>query len=122
MALQARRSRTADLEGFAGMMELTGTDDRIEPQRLSTMVQALNFYLPGWDRGQRRSAWAGLRPMTPDGLPVMGRAGIADNVYIATGHGMLGVTMAPLTGQIMADLICNGTTSYDISAFNPDRF
>jgi D-amino-acid dehydrogenase len=107
---------------FAGMMELTGPDDSIDPVRLLTMKLTLDRYIPGWDRGQRRTAWTGLRPMTPDGLPIIGKVSMLENVYIATGHGMLGVTMAPITGEIIADLVTDGTSRHDLTAFRPDRF
>ncbi len=107
---------------FAGMMELTGPDDSINPARLATMANHLDQALPGWELGSRRIAWSGLRPMTPDGLPIIGKVPTFENVYAATGHGMLGVTMAPVTGAIIAELIVNGESSHDISAFEAGRF
>jgi D-amino-acid dehydrogenase len=107
---------------FAGMMELTGPDDSIDPIRLLAMTTALDRYLPGWEKGARRTVWAGLRPISPDGLPLIGKIPDAGDVYVATGHGMLGVTMAPVTGEIIAELIVDGSTRHDLSAFRPERF
>lgn len=107
---------------FAGLMELTGPDDSVDPRRLATMTNALDRYLPGWNAGREQTTWAGLRPMSPDGLPIIGNIPERENVYVASGHGMLGVTMAPVTGEIIADLIVNGTTRHDLTAFRPDRF
>jgi D-amino-acid dehydrogenase len=107
---------------FAGMMEITGTDDSIESSRVATMTRHLDKVLPGWERGSSRHVWAGLRPMTPDGLPLIGKIPDCDNVYAATGHGMLGVTTAPVTGEIISELIVNGASPHDVSAFDPARF
>ncbi len=107
---------------FAGMMELTGTDESMDATRIASMTAALDRRLPGWSRGSKRSMWAGLRPMTPDGLPLIGKIPELENVYVAGGHGMLGVTMAPVTGEIIAELIMDGETRHDLTAFRPDRF
>lgn len=66
--------------------------------------------------------WAGMRPMTPDGLPVLGLIPNLKNAFVATGHGMVGISMAPTTGKIMADLINFGTTDFDMEPFDPKRF
>jgi D-amino-acid dehydrogenase len=107
---------------FAGMMELTGPDDSIDPIRLLTMTTELDRHLPGWEKGTQRTMWAGLRPMSPDGLPLIGKIPDVGDVYVATGHGMLGVTMAPVTGEIIAEMIVDGSARHDISAFRPERF
>jgi D-amino-acid dehydrogenase len=60
--------------------------------------------------------------MTSDGLPVLGRAPRYKNLFLATGHGMLGVTLAPPTAVAIADLICDGRARIDITAFDPARF
>lgn len=67
--------------------------------------------------------WAGLRPLTPDGLPAIGRAPGLDNVYVAAGHAMLGMTLAPATGEVLAALIAGGE-SLDVALdrFDPIRF
>jgi D-amino-acid dehydrogenase len=107
---------------FAGMMELTGDDETIEPRRLLGMGDSISRFLAGWDTGTRRRAWAGLRSLAPDGLPLLGALPGYENAVVATGHGMLGVTMAPVTGRIVAELLCDGKSSIDISALRPDRF
>jgi D-amino-acid dehydrogenase len=107
---------------FAGMMELTTPDEVIDPERVLTMTRLLDRFLLGWGEGKRRTVWAGSRPMTPDGLPMIGRIPGNENVFAATGHGMLGVTMAPLTGECIADMIINGREDDDLDAFRVDRF
>jgi glycine oxidase len=68
------------------------------------------------------STWAGLRPGTPDGLPAIGRLPGKQNVYVATGHFRNGVLLAPITGRLMADLICYNRTDRRLKPFSPDRF
>jgi D-amino-acid dehydrogenase len=67
-------------------------------------------------------SWSGLRPLAPDGLPVIGRTSAYDNLHIATGHGMLGITLAPVTGEAVASVIAGEPYSADLSPFTPDRF
>jgi D-amino-acid dehydrogenase len=107
---------------FAGMMELTAPDDSVSAARIMTMTRLLDRFLPGWEEGQRRIVWAGSRPMTPDGLPILGRVDRLPNVFVAAGHGMLGVTMAPLTGEIIADEVLDIDRQEDLQAFRLERF
>ncbi|CAN5557167.1 hypothetical protein BH23CHL2_BH23CHL2_22090 [soil metagenome] len=67
-------------------------------------------------------AWVGMRPMTPDGLPVIGRMPGSDNLFVATGHQMLGVTLAPTTATALAGLMLGETPSTDLAPFDPIRF
>jgi D-amino-acid dehydrogenase len=66
--------------------------------------------------------WSGLRPCTPDGLPIIGRHPRAERVVLATGHGMLGVTLGPLTGRLVADLIARRAAHPALPRLSPDRF
>ncbi|MGH7487009.1 MAG: NAD(P)/FAD-dependent oxidoreductase, partial [bacterium] len=68
------------------------------------------------------AAWAGLRPMTPDGLPVIGRVEGLDNLYVAGGHGMLGVTLSLTTGNAIAQSMQGESTTVDLRPFDPCRF
>ncbi|MEX1158557.1 MAG: FAD-binding oxidoreductase, partial [Thermomicrobiales bacterium] len=72
--------------------------------------------------GTREHVWVGMRPLTPDGLPVIGRAPGGDNLYVATGHQMLGMTLAPATGQALAELMLTGQSEVDLFPFDPLRF
>ena len=63
-----------------------------------------------------------MRSMTADGIPVMGRVPGSDNTWIAAGHAMLGVTLAPATGAVMADLMTTGTSDVDMKPFSAERF
>jgi D-amino-acid dehydrogenase len=66
--------------------------------------------------------WYGFRPCTPDGLPYLGYADKVDNLLIAGGHAMSGLSLGPATGKVIADLASNKKTEVDISAFDPARF
>jgi D-amino-acid dehydrogenase len=66
--------------------------------------------------------WAGLRPCTPDGLPVIGRPQGVPGLVIATGHAMKGIALAPATAAAVAALVAGEQPPHDVSAFSPDRF
>jgi D-amino-acid dehydrogenase len=108
---------------LSGTMEISGFDLGIDRRRLARMQSAADSFLPGWSRGRECDAWAGLRPITPDGLPVIGRAPGLDNAYVATGHGMLGMTLAPATGEVLATMIEGGRTiDKALERLDPVRF
>jgi D-amino-acid dehydrogenase len=67
-------------------------------------------------------AWSGLRPCPPDGLPYLGRFAAFDNVSAATGHSMMGVSLGPITGKLMAEILSGEPPSLDVSALRPDRY
>ena len=66
-----------------------------------------------------RAGWAGLRPCLPDGLPAIGRLG---NVVVATGHAMKGVSLAPVTGRLVAQLVAGEQPDHDLAPLDPNRF
>ncbi len=107
---------------IAGTVELSGIDSRADPRRLAAMRRATNRYLNGWQQGEAQPTWMGMRPVTPDGLPVIGRVPGYENLYVATGHAKLGVTLAPATAGAVADLVCAGKTEFDLTPFDPGRF
>ncbi|MBI4420302.1 MAG: FAD-dependent oxidoreductase [Gemmatimonadetes bacterium] len=107
---------------LGGTMELAGMDTRVLPERIAAIRRAASRYLPGSEEGVTKTEWAGLRPLTPDGLPLIGRAPGWDNLYVATGHAMLGVTLAPVTGLAIAELVTTGISSADLAPFAPGRF
>ena len=104
---------------FAGTMEFSGINDRLEPSRVAAISASAARYLEEWPDDAQGRAWTGMRPMTPDGLPVIGR--IAPNVTIASGHSMLGVTLAPVTGELVGRLIVDGDTPEVLRPFDPAR-
>jgi D-amino-acid dehydrogenase len=123
LMLQESRVAVTPLEGrlrLAGTMQFTGLDERIDLRRLDGVQAAGRRMLPGWDDATTVSMWAGLRPCSPDGLPYVGWLH-PGRVLLATGHAMLGLTLAPLTGRQVADLI-QGADLPEAEALAPDRF
>jgi D-amino-acid dehydrogenase len=75
-----------------------------------------------WQTPEIEDVWAGMRPITADGLPILDRAGAFDNAYIATGYAMQGVTLAPTSGQALAEMIATGERPALLEPFRLDRF
>lgn len=109
---------------FAGTMEITDIDQSINMQRVSGIVQSIPEYYPAIQvqLPEKQEIWKGLRPCSPDGLPYIGRSKYFKNVVIATGHAMMGVSLAPATGKLVQELIDSQPLSMEIDAFAPDRF
>ena len=88
---------------MTGGLLLDGLDESFDARRVRAIASAAEEVLGV--RARPRLVWRGLRPCTPDGLPVIGAHGRVPNVVFATGHGMLGVTLAPLTGRLVASVV-----------------
>lgn len=104
---------------LAGTMEFSGINTRMNERRVRALGTAAPRYIAEWPSGVTGRPWVGMRPMTPDGLPVIGR--LAANVTIASGHSMLGVTLAPPTGEAVAELL-SGRAPAVLKPFDPLRF
>ena len=119
-----RLAATPFEDGFrlGSMMEFAGYDAAIPPRRIRQLVDSAKVYLhePGGD--QALETWSGWRPMTWDSLPLIGRVPGLDNALLATGHHMLGMTLAPATGRLVAEIIGEGDTHIDPAPFSPGRF
>jgi len=116
---------TSPFEGalrVGGTMELSGAGTDHDPRRLAAIRRVAEAFLPGCFEGGAQTEWMGMRPVAPDGLPVIGRAPNYDNVYLATGHAMLGVTLGPATAAAAADLVLSGHTGIPVAPFDPARF
>ena len=109
---------------FAGTMEIAGTDMGVNPNRVRGIVQSINQYYPDIqvDMPEIETVWRGLRPCSPDGLPYIGRAKTLKNVTLATGHGMMGISLGPATGKLISEIVTVRKTSMPIAAFEPSRF
>ena len=107
-----------------GTMELAGYDLRINPPRIRGLVRSLHRYLPTYRPEDFDSIrpWCGLRPCTPDGLPYVGRTRRRPNLIVASGHAMMGVSMAPITGTLVAQIVSEETPSVELSGLTADRF
>jgi D-amino-acid dehydrogenase len=112
----------ADAVRVGGTMEFSGFNTAVDRRRLDAIRAGSGRYLRGWPDGREETFWAGLRPLTPDGLPVLGRLPGYSNVFVATGHGMLGIMLAPATATVMAQLLRAEDPGIDLTPFRPDRF
>ncbi len=108
---------------FAGTMEFSGNNDIVRRERALALVQGAKKYYPQLHIGPEEIAAAqtGLRPVSPDGLPYVGRCGAYDNVLFATGHAMMGWSLGPATGKLIEELISGKQTSMPLDMFRPDR-
>lgn len=107
---------------FGGTMELSGINNEIRPQRVSAIRSGGYRYLATSERMQELETWSGLRPIPPDGLPYIGRPTGTANLTIAAGHAMLGVSMGPITGHLVAELVQRIPPTINIHPFRIERF
>ncbi|MEU6263117.1 NAD(P)/FAD-dependent oxidoreductase [Saccharopolyspora shandongensis] len=105
---------------IAGTMEFRGPDDPLQPGRVDAIVRSVKPLLSGVDWSDAQDVWVGPRPMTPDGLPLLG-ATKAPGIFVAGGHGMWGVTLGPISGKLLAERIVTGTTPPELRPFGPLR-
>jgi D-amino-acid dehydrogenase len=105
----------------SGTLELGARSLSLSPRRLAAITAAAQAALPGWQMPAQPRDWAGMRSLSPDGLPYVGPVPGLDGVHLATGHATLGITLAPLTGELLAGLILDGARDELTSAFAPGR-
>jgi glycine oxidase len=103
-------------------MEHAGFHSEVTPAGLAHILAGTMALCPGLIRAKVRRSWAGLRPLTPDGLPIIGKEPSLKGLWYATGHGRNGILLAGLTGLIMAQLIGGATPTQNLSPFAPERF
>ena len=102
-------------------MEHAGFDGRITDAGIAQIVDGATRLLPALATTPPTRTWAGLRPVTPDGRPIVGRDPETQGLWFATGHGRNGILLAALTGDIIGDLLAHGESEVDISPFAPAR-
>jgi D-amino-acid dehydrogenase len=107
---------------LAGTLELTGVDLSINARRLEAILRSPSGYLRDWRPEMPRVDWAGLRPLAPDGVPIVGAVPGRDGLYVATAHAMLGITLAPSTGHSLARTILEGSADPALAGLGPERF
>jgi D-amino-acid dehydrogenase len=109
---------------FGGTMELAGMDERINARRVSGIIRAACAYFPRFrpEHFVGIQPWSGLRPCSPDGLPYLGRTSAASNLLVATGHAMMGLSLAPVTGETIAQILDGEAPPLDLDLFGVDRF
>lgn len=108
---------------FGGTMEFSGLDLSIKQRRINGILKSVKRYIPDFDQNSvdTTKAWAGLRPCSPDGLPLIGRVKKYSNLIVATGHAMLGLSLAPVTGKMIAKTIYDESCTIN-KLFDPNRF
>jgi D-amino-acid dehydrogenase len=114
-------TRLGDRIRVGGMAELDGFSTALHPRRRATLEHVVSDLYPDGGDAAAGAFWAGHRPMTPDGPPVIGRAGYA-NLWLNTGHGTLGWTMACGSGRVLADLVSNRAPAIDARALGIERY
>ena len=108
-----------------GTMEIGGGHDTtVNPRRVQGIIKSVPHYYPKFTAADFQNApvWAGLRPCTPDGLPYIGRLSKHPNLIVATGHAMMGLSLGPITGKLVAQMLSGVPPSIDIALLNPERF
>ena len=107
---------------LAGTLQLAGLDLSVDRVRADAVRRGGVRSLRGLESRRVLDVWAGLRPCTPDGLPVIGRPADVDGLIIATGHAMKGTALAPVTARLVAELVAGETPSHDLAPLSPARF
>lgn len=108
---------------FAGTMELSGNNHRIRPERVKAIASAVSAYYENFElnTSEMQQARCGLRPLSPDGLPLIGPTKKYPNLMVATGHAMMGWSLGPGTGKLIQQCIDQEPTSIDLKPFDPNR-
>jgi D-amino-acid dehydrogenase len=104
----------------AGTMEFRKPDDPLDDRRIAAILRSAEDFMPAVDWSAHSGAWVGSRPVTADGLPIIGRTRSA-SIFVAGGHGMWGMTLGPATGRLLADLIATGNCPQALMPFDPLR-
>src|SRR5439155_7129502 len=107
---------------LSGTLELAGLDTSISRTRVEAIRRAAARVLALDEDRAELEVWAGLRPCTPDGLPVIGRPYGVEPLVLATGHARKGLSLAPITGRLVAELLAGERLSLDLAPLSPDRF
>jgi D-amino-acid dehydrogenase len=107
---------------LAGTLELAGLDLSVDRRRVEAILRAGRRGVQGLATRRVLEVWRGLRPCTPDGLPIVGRPAAYGNLVLATGHAMMGLTLAPVTGRLVAEIVTGAEPSHDLLRLRPDRF
>jgi D-amino-acid dehydrogenase len=109
---------------FGGTMEIAGLNEDINPVRVQGIIKSVPKYYPQFQPSDFAGIqpWRGLRPCSPDGLPYLGRSAAHTNLIVATGHAMMGLSLGPITGQLVAELASGQTPSIDLNLLSPDRY
>lgn len=109
---------------FGGTMEIAGLDESLNPARVRGIIKSVPKYFPEFGPEDFRdvSPWRGLRPCSPDGLPYIGRFGHYANLSVGTGHAMMGLSLGPITGKLLTEILSDEQTCLPTQMLSPDRY
>jgi D-amino-acid dehydrogenase len=109
---------------FAGTMEIAGLNETINLRRVQGIIKSVPGYYPAFSPHDFEgiTPWCGLRPCSPDGLPFLGRTRKLANLTVATGHAMMGLSLGPITGRLVAEILTDDKPTFDLHLLSPDRY
>ncbi len=109
---------------IGGTMEIAGLSEEINPARVRGIIRSVSRYYPDFkaEDFDGIQPWHGMRPCTPDGLPYVGRTARYANLSVATGHAMMGLSLGPITGKLMAEILSGEKPHINLELLNPDRY
>jgi D-amino-acid dehydrogenase len=109
---------------IGGTMEISGLNEEINAARVRGIVKAVSLYYPKFvaEHFKGIEPWCGLRPCSPDGLPYLGRTRSYRNLLLATGHAMMGMSLAPISGNLISQVLCGEKPDFPLDLFTPDRY
>jgi len=109
---------------FGGTMEIAGLNEDINPVRVQGIIKSVTKYFPKFSPADFENVqpWRGLRPCSPDGLPYLGRTARFSNLILATGHAMMGMSLSPITGRLVSEIVSGEKPTFDLSLLSPNRY
>lgn len=109
---------------FVGTMELGPPNLRQNDNRVEGIRRSIPDYYPMFTQGslQKSPIWTGLRPCSPDGMPYLGRPAKYQNLIVAAGHAMMGMSLGPISGKLVSELACGDQPSIPLALLSPDRY
>ncbi|MEL6254816.1 MAG: FAD-dependent oxidoreductase [Bacteroidota bacterium] len=109
---------------IGGSLELSNLETKINPKRLAGIYESMPRYYPdlSFENPQLEEVWQGYRPCTPDGMPYIDQSNELTNLTVATGHGMMGMSLGPATGKLVSEIMTKEKPSIDTRLFHLDRF
>ena len=119
---KATATPMGDTLRFAGTLELAGLDFSINQRRVGAILRAARNYLPAIEEFDLIRTWRGLRPCTPDGLPILARAKTLENLIVAAGHATLGVSLGPVTGKLVSQIVAGDEPLIPLEPLALERF
>jgi D-amino-acid dehydrogenase len=107
---------------FVGTLELGHPSNSVNPSRVDGFLSSVPNYFPNFPKPAAQEVWVGNRPCTPDGLPYLGRLQNWPNAVVATGHAMMGMSLGPITGDLVAEILAGQPPSIPLDLLAPERF